>query len=279
MNKEIKRPSAPQEKSPQKPFNAKLTVIISLSAIALVFAVCMIINISIGVREIEIEGADLCTEEEILSASGVAAGRGYFSYNTSRSEKNVQRLYPCVVEINISRSVFGKVKISITEEKALWYVESFDEYFALSEDLRVIKSSDSRDRFIAHGLVRLDFPEIKSLILGQVIEVRDDIRDTDYIPAFLEEVKKTDIYSSGRLDHIRFKNKFEVFMVVDCQYKVIFGNCKNVEKKMFGLKSVLAEERFSGEDKWEINVSDLGNIVTRIDHGLDFSYLLPIYGG
>jgi cell division septal protein FtsQ len=146
--------------------SARLKLILAFSAIAFLFAVFAVINILIGVREIEVRGIELCTRDEILSIAGIKEESGYFSYNTSEAEQKIKEIYPCVTDIRISRSMFGKVTVSVTEEKAFWYVESYNEYFALSMDLRVIKSSEERNRFIECGLVRIDFPEVRSAVLG-----------------------------------------------------------------------------------------------------------------
>ena len=255
--------------------SSKVQLIVSFGILALIFAVCMIINISIGVREIEVIGAELCTEEEILSAAGVEVGKGYFSYNTSKAEKKVKETFPNINSINITRSVFGKVKITVSEEKAFWYVESYGEYFALSEDLHVIKSDSSRDRFVQYGLVRLDLPEVKSVILNRPMEFKDGDRDVSYIFDFLDAVTKTELYAEGRLDQIEVETKFEIFMVFDCKYRITFGNSSDVEKKLLSLKKTLGHTQFEGEDTWEINISDPSNISARKDYELNFSYLMP----
>ena len=253
----------------------KLKIVVALAAIALIFVACMVANIAIGVREIEVEGLRLCTREEILEAAGIEEGSGYFSYNASKAEKRIAELYPCVIDVNVSRSTFGKVTVSVTEKNALWYVESYGEYFALSDELEVIKNSESRERFINCGLVRLDFPEIKSAVLGKPIEIRDGDRDCAYVSELLDDVSNTNIYKSGRLYQIQIKTKFEVFMVVDREYLVSIGNCTNVEGKLGLLEKALADARFDGNETWEIIVSDTSNPTARKNAELDFSYLYP----
>ena len=232
----------------------KLKIVVALAAIALIFVACMVANIAIGVREIEVEGLRLCTREEILEAAGIEEGSGYFSYNASKAEKRIAELYPCVIDVN---------------------VESYGEYFALSDELEVIKNSESRERFINCGLVRLDFPEIKSAVLGKPIEIRDGDRDCAYVSELLDDVSNTNIYKSGRLYQIQIKTKFEVFMVVDREYLVSIGNCTNVEGKLGLLEKALADARFDGNETWEIIVSDTSNPTARKNAELDFSYLYP----
>ena len=287
-SRQVKRPAAggvsrspqpPKKDPPKKELSVRMKVILCVSALALVFITFAVVNACIGIKEIVVEGEVLCTEEEILSAAGVETGKGYFSYNSSKAEEKVKELLPCVDRIHISRSFFGKVKIDLEEEKGYWYVESFGEFFALSKDLVVIKGDESRDRFISCGLIRLDLPEIKSLVYNKPIEIFDEGRDVGYVSKLLEEIMETQLYTDGRLGQIEIKNKFSVYAVVDMRYRVHLGNCTDVDKKIFNLDNVLRSGKLGDEDRWEIDLSDLGNIVTRKNHELDFSYLLPTYGG
>ena len=246
-----------------------------IGAAVLVFAVFAIINIVIGVRKIEVEGISLCTREEILEAAKISEGGGYFSYNTAKSEKAVKEQYPCVNEITVTRSFFGRVSVKVSEERALWYVESFGEFFALSEDLRVIKKEDQMRRFASLGLVRLDFPELKSAVLDKQIEIRDGGRDCSYVAELLENIVATEMYKAGRINQIEIKTKFEIFAVCDYKYKVCLGNTSDIDRKFLILENTLLDPRFVGEDTWEINVSDVGDAVVRKDYDLSFDYLKP----
>lgn len=265
--------------SPWNKISPKLKIFAALMLVAVIFIVCMAVNISIGVREIELEGNVLCTREEILSTAGILEGSGYFSYNTSKAEKSVRERFYCIEEISISRSVFGKVSVKVTEIDADWYVESYGEYFALSDDLTVIKSDEKRDRFINAGLVRLTFPEIKSAVLGKKIEIKDENRDTAYVEKLLSDVEKTEIYLSGRIFEIKIKTKFEVFMVVDRRHLVSIGNCNDVDTKMNALARTLMDSHFAGDGLWEINVSEPTSPTARENAALDFAHLYPTASG
>ena len=254
-------------------------VLLVILAVALVFIVFAVVNAFIGIREISVEGQVLCTEAEILSASGIEIGKGYFSYNSSKAEAKVKELLPCVERIHISRSFLGRVTVSVEETKGYWYVESYGEYFALSKELVVIKSDEVRDSFIKCGLVRLDFPEVKSLVFGKAIEIYDDGRDVNYVTELLDDIMETDLYANDRVDRVEIKNKFNVYVVVDLKYNVFLGNCTDVDKKTLNITNVIQSGRLDGDGRWEVDVSDLGNIVTRKNDDLDFSFLIPMYGG
>lgn len=259
----------------KKFFTPRVTMYFVIGSVVLLLGICMLINILIGVREVEIVGADMTERDELMMAAGIEEGSGYFSYNTGSSEENVLRLIPCVSEVDITRSVFGKVTITVTEKKAYWYAEVFDEYYALSEELQVIRRSKHIAPFVARGLVRLDFPEVKSAILGKIIEFSDEGRDCSFVSEFLSEVRSSKLYEAGRIDQICMETKFEIYAVCDMKYKIFLGKYSNAKVKLDTVIKALESELLSGEGKWQLDVSNISNITSRKDNELDFGYLYP----
>lgn len=255
----------------------KIAVLTAVGVVAFAFIVCMLVNILIGVRSIEVVGNDLASADEIASVAGIETGSGYFSYNTGRSEKTVLQNIQCISEIKISRSVFGKVKITVTEKKALWYIEVYGEYYALSDSLEVIRHSDMRDGFIAKGLIRLDFPEVKSAILGKTVEYADEGRDCSFVPEFLANVTESQFYKDGRIDQVAMEDKFNIFIVCDMKYKIRLGKHQDTPTKLSSVETVIAN--LDGTSPYEIGASDVNNITAFEDPKLDFSYLKPLLGG
>lgn len=250
-----------------------MTLYFSLGAIALLLGICMMISITIGVRSIEVKGCDMVSPDEIISACGITEGSGYFSYNTGKAENKILDSIPCITEADIDRSIFGRVVITVSEKKAYWYTEVYGEYYALSESLEVIRRTDRKKEFIDRGLVRLDFPEVKSAILGRVIEFTDGDRDCSFVSEFLSDIRDTELYKRGRMDQICIETKFEIFVVCDLKYKINLGKYSSVGVKLDMVSKALTDEQFEGDTIWEIDVSAVSRIVTRENHELDFSYL------
>jgi hypothetical protein len=256
-------------------FTPKVTLYCVIGAIALLLLICMLVSFIIGVQSIEVNGCDMATPDEIISASGIAEGSGYFSYNTGKVEKNILDSLPCLTEADIDRSIFGKVVITVSEKKAYWYTEIFGEYYVLSESLEVIRRTDNKSELIDRGLVRLDFPEVKSAVLGKVIEFTDGDRDCSFIGDFLADIRESELYKSGRMDQIGIETKFEIFVVCDLKYKINIGKYSSADVKLDMVAKALDDEQFSGDSLWQIDVSNVSRIVTRQDYELDLSYLKP----
>ncbi len=254
---------------------SKRTLLLSVAAVGGVIAVFMLVSILIGVRSIEVIGADLSLPEEIISASGIEEGSGYFSYNTSRSEEMILRQVPCISEVEIDRSVFGKVTVSVSEKTVYWYTELFGEYFVLSDTLEVVRREEKRYGLIERGLVRLDFPRVDSAVLGRTIEFSDSDRDCSFVYDFLDEVRACELYKEKRLNQICIETKFEIYAVSDLKYKIFLGKYSDATVKLDTARVTLADGRFDGEEKWYLDVSALPKVVTRKDAELDFSHLKP----
>lgn len=269
----MQRRDARRGQAPKKDFN-HLYLYVAIGFVLFSLGICAVVNMIIGVRTIEVIGADLSTPEEIISIAGIKEGSGYFSYNTRKSEENVLKNIPCIEEINITRSIFGKVRITVVEKKAFWYVQIFNEYYALADDLEVIRRAEVFKDFTDKGLVRIDFPKVESFVLGLPIEFSDEGRDCSFIWDFLSEIKESQLYQNGRLDQIRIKNKFEIFIVSDLKYEINIGKYSSAKLKLDTVREVLSSEKLNDGNKWEITVMDDLKIIPRIENNLDFGYLV-----
>ena len=182
----VQRPQANNgaKRKKRKP-SAKVTLFISMGAVALVLLICMLVSFFIGVQSIDVSGTRMSTREEIIAAWGIEEGSGYFSYNTSKAEKKILDSIPCISEVEIDRTILGKVSIKVTEKEAYWYTELFGEYYVLSDSLEVIRRFESQNELAGKGLVRLDFPSVESAVLGRRIEISDGDRDCSFVDDFL----------------------------------------------------------------------------------------------
>ena len=275
MNKAVPPIKKGQAESPKPDLSPKTILYLAMGAVILLFVIMAAVNIILGVRSVEVIGTDMSSPDEIMSVAGIKEGNGYFSYNRSRSEEKVLQSIPCIKEIDISKSIFGKVKITVSEKKALWYTEFFGNYLALSDTLEVIRSDESKKSFVERGLVRLDFPEVNSAVLGRPIEFSDDGRDCSFIWDLLSEIQGSELYKEGRLDQLCIETKFEIFAVCDLKYKIKIGKYSNASFKLNKARDVLRDEIFSADGKWEIDVSGVPDIVSRPEDKLDFGYLIP----
>ena len=253
----------------------KAKLCISVGTIAAVLFMCMLISFFIGVQSINVIGAEMSTREEIIAASGIEEGIGYFSYNTLKAEKRILDSIPCIGEVEIDRSIFGKVSIRVTEKSACWYTELFNEYYVLSDELEVIRRFESKSEIVGKGLVKLDFPKVESAVLGRAIEISDDGRDCSFVTEFLSEIKGSKLYKEGRINYISIETKFEIYVVCDLKYKIFLGKYSGATVKLDTVKLTLEDESFDGEGSWYLDVSSLPKVVTRPCEDLYFFDLIP----
>lgn len=275
-------PNPAKEKAPERPQTTgkrparsflppRIKLFVAVGGILLALGVCMLINIMIGIQTVEVKGNTLCRPEEILSAAGISVGNGYFSYNTSGAEQKLLKTVPCIAKAHITRSVFGRVTVTVQEKKAYWYTETCGEYFALSENLEVVKNEALPDRFRANGMVRIDFPEVRSAILGEPLEYYDGDRDLSFMSGFLEKIQASEFYKAGRMNGIVMKSKFEISVFCDLKYKIILGDSLKTEIKLSKTFSVLEQSRFADDSKWVLDVSGVENVTAYPEPNLDVS--------
>ncbi len=142
---------------------------------------------------IKVYGESPYTDEEIIAASEIERGQLLFSIDPAKAEENIlkgKNAKPYIREVRVTRWFFSFVSIKVVADTPKYYIQiskSTEEYYLLSEDLRVLDCLYSKEGLEEKGLVYLELPELKTCNMGQVVEYgeegkNDFVRETiDYL--------------------------------------------------------------------------------------------------
>lgn len=89
-------------------------------------------------KQINISGNDIISEEEIESRLGFGTGDKMYSISTATAEENIG-LLPIIVEVDVERDWWNGVDVSIREYRAVGYVENEGSYNPLLENARILR--------------------------------------------------------------------------------------------------------------------------------------------
>ena len=217
------------------------------------------------VKQIDINGNAKYTVEELLEASGIVNGVNLYSFRASTVEKNITFNCPYVKSVEVDRSMPNNVKITVVEDKALYYVDVYGEYKILSDGLRVLETvSDVSE--IPEGLIKLKLPQVKYSVTGRVIEFTNSRRDRG-IRDVLETVSVSPL--ADRITVVDLRDQFDITMVCDSKFKLIVGSDTNVLFKLKTASKVLEDEMFKNDNKVRIDLTTEGKTGVVIDNLMD----------
>lgn len=89
-------------------------------------------------KQINISGNDIISEEEIESRLGFGTGDKMYSISTATAEENIG-LLPIIVEVDVERDWWNGVDVAIREYRAVGYVENEGSYNPLLENARILR--------------------------------------------------------------------------------------------------------------------------------------------
>lgn len=140
-------------KRPKKPKkNTKLTalkenillipkyILVPAVVLFLLFAVLIwyVSTDASDLKEINISGNEIITDEEIERRLDFAAGDKMYSIDTGTAEENIS-LLPIIVDVNVERNWWNGVTVSISEHQVVGYIENEGGYNPVLENARVLR--------------------------------------------------------------------------------------------------------------------------------------------
>ena len=214
------------------------------------FALFAVVSLSLffKVEEIRIEGSSRYSEEEILEGTGVERGQSLFDVS-NRDFADVPERLTFLKQVTVKRELPHTLVLQVTEDKPRYYANFYDEYFLLSEDLRVLQHSHEAD-FDKSELTRLYLPDIDSVLVGSKVDFSDELiakHTAAYLKAFCENP------ISYRVTAFDLRDRFDLAMICESIYLVNLGDGVDLSTKLSTVAAILETDAFDHKTPATIN--------------------------
>lgn len=217
------------------------------------------------IRNLDASGSNRYTSEEILAASGVDMGDHLYSFSSRVVQETIMLHCPYIAAVDVHRTPPGSIAFDIEEEEPVYYAAFYGEIWEISRSLRVldpISESDAKEQ----GLIKLKLPEFKEAISGKRIAF-SKIRSDDYMGTVLDTLQNSDL--AERIGMIDLRSPYNISMVCDGKYKLLFGDVNVIDTKLRLAIAVLEDELFQSDNKASVDLTDLSATSVIIDNQLD----------
>ncbi|MBE6701533.1 MAG: FtsQ-type POTRA domain-containing protein [Ruminococcaceae bacterium] len=208
----------------------KIFGIFLASTIALFFIILAFTNL-FNINRISVEGISETApynSEEIIAFLNIEQGTNLITYDSKSAKKSLLYEFPYIEKIEIKKKLPSTLRIIITENKGTLFVELGKDTFILSSNLRVLEivkdSSDGKS-----GRAKLLSPSIKRCVCGEdlVFEKEDSMKVIKAITKPLEDYSMME-----KITELDTRDKFNVTLMYDNRFKIIFGSFENAENKI-----------------------------------------------
>ncbi|MBO5701704.1 MAG: FtsQ-type POTRA domain-containing protein [Clostridia bacterium] len=216
------------------------------------------------ISEVMIEGNSIYTADELLIASGLGLGDRLPMFSTDDAEEKLLSGMPYVKSCSISVKLPNVLTLEVEEERAVVCTELFGEYYALSNDMKVLERADALESF--GNLLYIELPFAKRAVVGEKL-VFEEGENGNYIRNFLELLSKSEL--DGRVGKVYFDKKFDIVASVDGKFRVLFGSPSEMDMKIAATAKMIEEnaDRCGESSIIDVRVVDIAGIV--LDAGID----------
>ena len=207
---------------------------------------------SMLIKEIEVDGNVPYVADDLMAAGDIAVGKGLFSLNIRDTEAKILEKLPYLKTCSVKRVMPDKLVITVTPVEAVIYVSVADEYYALSEDLKVLERSDDPDVFRGRGLIYTDIPDVARSVVGDKLILCGDT-DTYYIRDFLSGIGRSEL--DGRITRLFLEEKFNIVATVDNFWRVKFGSPEESDLKLLTAARIIENDDFAASNGAVIDIT------------------------
>ena len=127
-NSHMNQPPASKHGEYRKPSRRRKTGVSALlTFLVVIMAVIFVMSVFFRVTDIQVEGNEHYTDEEIIKAVVIEKGDNLFFFDRIAATSRVFAKLPYIEEVSVERQLPNKVIISVQECKALAYLQVGDE--------------------------------------------------------------------------------------------------------------------------------------------------------
>ena len=215
------------------------------------------------IADVEVEGSELYTADEIVGAAGCEVGDNLYSFHAGQAEELILFHCPQLKSAQISRTVPNAVDIVLTDDTPVYYADIYGETAVLSSGLRVLGYTDA-ELAEADGLTKLVLPAVKSSVAGRVLIFAEE-RSQRYVRSVLAAAEASSLYAEDRIDKIDVSDERNVKFICDGMYILQLGSEKESDLKLRMAYKTIGSSGFDREIPANINLTEVGEASVRYD--------------
>ena len=227
-------------KQPKKKTKIFKYIFLTICVIGLIVAAMM--SPLFDIKEINIEGNEKLTNEEILSLSQMNIGENTFRTSTIKAKNNImENAY--VESVDIKRVLPDKILISVTERKATYMIEYGSGFVYINNQGYILEISEEKLEVPILQGAETSTEEFK---VGNRI-CANDLEKMTTVIKIMEIAQNNDI--SNLITRIDIENKQNYKIIFEGEQKVAYiGDNTDLNTKILCVKSIVDREKgISGE--------------------------------
>lgn len=188
--------------------------------------------------------------EDVFHAAGIQKNNFIFSISSSDIENRLRTRFPYIQSVTVERKLPDTVNLVFEEDCALFYTQIYNEYFVISESMRVLGRYDSVDE-LDEGLRAVTLSTVSYAVVGHSLSFYDSSY-LAFLKNFLAVLEDSDIYS--HITAMDISNRFDLKITYDDRLQINLGNDEYLASNLGFVKGII--ESLDPRKSGEINIID-----------------------
>lgn len=208
---------------------------------AIAVAICTVIGLAISLfflfdlEEVQVSGLTLYSNEQILAAGGVEAGKNLIRTNTNVIEDRLLQTLPYIKSVEVDKDYPHSMKISIVEEVKCADIELAGKYYVISPAgklLEVGNTAPDPELPLVIGF------ELKEPELGKKIESENELKSK----VLLQLLDSIDRCGFKKISQINITERTDIELIYDNRITVKLGSSLDLDFKLASIKGTIDQK-------------------------------------
>ena len=233
---------------------SKSTVIyVPIAVLLVLFLMVLGTSVFLGIIEIEVIGASKYSSESIIEASGLAIGDNMLFLDTETAEQSICSAMPYIKDASIELSLPDKVRIYVSEAKAIAAIDFRDGVIIIDSAGRVLERVEE----VPYSLIEVRGFTPTDTVIGSALRASpgDDTR-LRYLTETLSAIEREDIQSD--VSYVDVTSIVYVSFQYQSRFTVVLGTTDNIRYKLSRLADTVEDiiRIAPGNETGRIDMSD-----------------------
>ena len=188
--------------------------------------------------------------EEVFRAIHIRKNQFIFTINDSEIERRLRANFPYIEDVEVELTLPDTAELIFTEDSARFYTKIYDEYFVISESMRVLARYSSEDE-LDEGLRRITLPSVSYAVVGHSLRFFD-MSYLSFLSSFLDVIEQSEVYRG--VASMDLSNRFDIILNYEDRLQVELGDDVNLETRLLFVQSTI--EALEGDQRGTLHIID-----------------------
>ena len=175
--------------------------------------------------------------EDVFRAAHIRKNQFIFTINDGEIERRLRTRFPYIEDVEVELALPDTAHLIFTEDSARFYTKIYDEYFVISESMRVLARYSSEDE-LDKGLRRITLPSVSYAVVGHSLRFFD-MSYLTFLSSFLDVIEQSEVYRG--VASMDLSNRFDIILNYEDRLQVELGDDMNLETRLLFVQSTIEE--------------------------------------